>query len=115
MELQPHAEEWEREGHFPNWVFRKMGDPGLLGLRDPTEHGGQGGDSGHAMVMAEELARIGAGGVGMALAVQSERATPPIARFGTPEQKERYLAPAIRGEKIACLGISEPNAGSDVA
>ena len=114
-ELQPHAEEWEREGHFPNWVFEKMGALGLLGLRYPTEYGGQGGDWGHAIVMAEELARIGSGGVGMALAVQSEMATPPIARFGTPEQKERYLAPAIRGEKIACLGISEPNAGSDVA
>src|SRR5437763_3179523 len=111
----PHAQEWEEEGDFPDWVFKRMGDVGLLGLRYPPEYGGQGGDWGHAVVLAEELARGGSGGVGMALAVQSEMATPPILKFGTAEQKERYLLPAIRGEKIACLGISEPNAGSDVA
>src|SRR5438309_8908555 len=114
-ELAPYAVEWEREGDFPNWVFKRMGDLGLLGLRYPPEYGGQGGDWGHAIVLAEEMARGGSGGVGMALAVQSEMATPPILKFGTAEQKERYLLPAIRGEKIACLGISEPNAGSDVA
>src|SRR5204862_4967091 len=75
----------------------------------------QGGDWGHAIVVAEEMARSGSGGVGMAVAVQSEMATPPILRFGTDDQKERYLEPAIRGEKVACLGITEPNAGSDVA
>jgi alkylation response protein AidB-like acyl-CoA dehydrogenase len=114
-ELAPHAEEWEREGHFPDWVFKRMGDLGFLGVRYPTNYGGQGGDWGHAIVVAEELARTGSGGVGMAMAVQYEMATPPILKFGTPEQKARYLVPAIRGEKIACLGISEPNAGSDVA
>src|SRR5438105_2235613 len=114
-ELAPHALDWEREGDFPNWVFKRMGDLGLLGLRYPPEHGGQGGDWGHAIVVAEEMARSGCGGVGMALAVQSEMATPPIYKFGTDEQKERYLEPSIRGEKIASLGISEPNAGSDVA
>jgi citronellyl-CoA dehydrogenase len=114
-ELAPHAAEWEQEGHFPDWVFKRMGDLGFLGVRYPTEYGGQGGDWGHAIALAEELARCGSGGVGMALAVQSEMATPPILRFGTEEQKRRYLVPAIKGEKIACLGISEPNAGSDVA
>jgi citronellyl-CoA dehydrogenase len=114
-ELAPHAAEWERDGHFPDWVFKRMGDLGLLGVRYPPEYGGQGGDWGHAVALGEELARCGSGGVGMALAVQSEMATPPIFRFGTEEQKKRYLAPAIRGEKIACLAISEPNAGSDVA
>ncbi len=114
-ELQPHAEDWEREGEFPSWVFKRMGDLGLLGLRYPAEYGGQGGDWGHTIVMAEELARIGSAGVGMAIAVHTEMATPPIERFGTHEQKERYLAAAIRGERIACLAISEPNAGSDVA
>jgi alkylation response protein AidB-like acyl-CoA dehydrogenase len=114
-ELAPHAAEWEREGHFPDWVFKWMGDLGLLGVRYPLEYGGQGGDWGHAIALGEELARCGSGGVGMALAVQSEMATPPIFRFGTEKQKRRYLVPAIRGEKIACLGISEPNAGSDVA
>jgi alkylation response protein AidB-like acyl-CoA dehydrogenase len=114
-ELAPHALDWEREGVFPNWVFKRMGDLGLLGLRYPPELGGQGGDWGHTIVLAEEMARSGCGGVGMAMAVQSDMATPPIAKFGTEEQKERYLLPAIRGEKIACLGITEPNAGSDVA
>jgi alkylation response protein AidB-like acyl-CoA dehydrogenase len=114
-ELAPHAVEWEQEGDFPNWVFKRMGDLGLLGLRYPPEYGGQGGDWGHAIVLAEEMARCGSGGVGMALAVQSEMATPPILKFGTEDQKDRYLVPAIRGERIACLGISEPNAGSDVA
>src|SRR6266516_6035237 len=114
-ELAPHAVEWERDGEFPNTVFERLGDLGLLGLRYPPEYGGQGGDWGHAIVLAEELARIGSGGVGMAIAVQSEMATPPIHRYGTEEQKRRYLVPAIRGEKIACLGITEPNAGSDVA
>jgi alkylation response protein AidB-like acyl-CoA dehydrogenase len=114
-ELQPHGADWEREGFFPDWVFKRMGDLGLLGLRYPAEYGGQGGDWGHAIVLAEEMHRVGSGGGGMAIAVQTEMATPPILRFGTEEQKERYLVPCIRGEKIACLGISEPNAGSDVA
>jgi alkylation response protein AidB-like acyl-CoA dehydrogenase len=114
-ELAPHAEDWEREGYFPDWVFKRMGDLGFLGLRYPPEYGGQGGDWGHAIVLAEELARVGSGGVGMAIAVQAEMATPPILRFGTEDQKRDYLAPAIRGEKIACLGITEPGAGSDVA
>ena len=114
-ELAPHALEWEQEGHFPDWVFKRMGDLGFLGVRYPPEYGGQGGDWGHAIVLAEELARSGSGGVGMAVAVQAEMASPPILKFGTEEQKQRYLVPAIRGERIVCLGISEPNAGSDVA
>src|SRR5437870_7021983 len=114
-ELASHTEEWEREGRFPDWVFKRMGDLGFLGVRYPERYGGQGGDWGHAIVVAEEMARTGSGGVGMAVAVQSEMATPPILKFGTEEQKQRYLVPAIRGEKIACLGITEPGAGSDVA
>src|SRR6266568_9394892 len=113
-ELAPHALEWEQEGHFPDWVFKRMGDLGFLGVRYPLEYGGQGGDWGHTIVLAEELARVGSGGVGMAVGVQTDMATPPILKFGTEEQKQRYLEPAIRGEKIACLGISEPDAGSDV-
>jgi citronellyl-CoA dehydrogenase len=114
-ELAPHAEEWEREGHFPDWVFKRMGDLGFLGVRYPAEYGGSGGDWGHTIVVAEEMARTGSGGVGMAIGVQTDMATPPILRFGSEEQKQRYLVPAIRGERIACLGISEPGAGSDVA
>jgi alkylation response protein AidB-like acyl-CoA dehydrogenase len=114
-ELAPHAMEWEREGHFPDWVFKRMGDLGFLGLRHPMEYGGQGGDWGHAIVLAEELPRCGSAGVGMGVAVQTEMATPPILKFGTADQKQRYLVPAIRGEKIFCLAITEPDAGSDVA
>jgi alkylation response protein AidB-like acyl-CoA dehydrogenase len=113
-ELAPHALEWEREG-FPDWVFKRMGDLGFLGVRYPTKYGGSGGDWGHTIVVAEEMARSGSGGVGMAVAVQTDMATPPVFRFGTEAQKQRYLVPAIRGERIACLGISEPDAGSDVA
>jgi citronellyl-CoA dehydrogenase len=114
-ELAPHAEEWEREGCFPDWVFRRTGELGFLGVRYPVEYGGQAGDWGHAIVLAEELARCRSGGVGMGIAVQAEMAGPPILRFGTEEQKRRYLVPAIRGETILCLGITEPGAGSDVA
>jgi citronellyl-CoA dehydrogenase len=114
-ELAPHAEEWERDGYFADWVFKRMGDLGLLGLRYPPDYGGQGGDWGHAIVLAEEMSRCGSGGVGMAVAVQSEMATPPILKFGTEEQRQEYLVPALRGEKVACLGITEPGAGSDVA
>jgi acyl-CoA dehydrogenase len=92
-----------------------MGDLGLLGVRYPREYGGGGGDWGHAIVLAEEMARCGAGGIGMGVGVQAEMATPPILKFGTEEQKRRYLVPAIKGEKIFCLGITEPGAGSDVA
>jgi citronellyl-CoA dehydrogenase len=114
-ELAPHALEWEQEGSFPDWVFKRMGDLGLLGVRYPVEQGGAGGDWGHAIVLAEEMARCGSGGVGMAVAVQTEMATPPILKFGTPQQLRDYLEPTIRGEKIVCLGITEPGAGSDVA
>jgi acyl-CoA dehydrogenase len=114
-ELQPHAEEWEREGNFPDWVFSKMGDAGLLGLSYPEEYGGSGGDYISSLVLKEEMARCGSGGVGMAVAVQTDMATPPVLKFGTEEQKQNWLVPAIKGTKIACLGITEPNAGSDVA
>ncbi|MFN2452196.1 MAG: acyl-CoA dehydrogenase family protein [Candidatus Dormibacteria bacterium] len=114
-ELRPHADEWEAAEGFPDSVFLRMGELGLLGLRYPEAYGGQGGDYWSAIVLAEEMARCGSGGVGMAVAVHTEMATPPILRFGTEEQKLRYLVPAIRGERIAALGITEPDTGSDVA
>jgi alkylation response protein AidB-like acyl-CoA dehydrogenase len=114
-ELRPHADEWEAAEGFPDRVFTRMGELGLLGLRYPEEYGGQGGDYFSAIVLAEEMARCGSGGVGMAISVHTEMATPPILKWGTEEQKQRYLVPAIRGERIAALGITEPDAGSDVA
>ncbi|HEY8741382.1 MAG TPA: acyl-CoA dehydrogenase family protein [Candidatus Dormibacteraeota bacterium] len=113
-ELAPNAEQWEREAYFADWVFPRMGELGFLGLAYPVEYSGQGGDYFSSIVLSEEMARAHSGGIGMAVAVQTDMATPPILKFGTEEQKQRYLVPAIKGEKVACLGISEPNAGSDV-
>ncbi|MGZ4128215.1 MAG: acyl-CoA dehydrogenase family protein [Actinomycetota bacterium] len=114
-ELAPYAEEWERAGNFPDWVFTTLGDAGYLGLAYPEEVGGQGGDYISTLVLKEEMARCGSGGVGMAVAVQTDMATPPILKYGTPAQIDEYLRPAIKGTKIACLAITEPGAGSDVA
>jgi alkylation response protein AidB-like acyl-CoA dehydrogenase len=113
-EVQPHTEEWE-ETTFPDAIFRRFGELGFLGLRYPPEYGGQGGDYFSAVVLSEEMARAGCGGLGMAVAVQAEMATPPVFKFGTEEQKRKWLVPAIRGEQIAALAITEPDAGSDVA
>ncbi|MFZ5650756.1 MAG: acyl-CoA dehydrogenase family protein [Bacillota bacterium] len=114
-EIAPHVEEWEREGYFADWVFPRMGELGFLSLRYPEKYGGAGGDYFMGIVVAEEMARCGVGGLPMAVAVQTDMATPPIMQFGTGEQIKKYLMPALRGEKVACLGITEPNAGSDVA
>jgi alkylation response protein AidB-like acyl-CoA dehydrogenase len=113
-ELAPHAAEWE-ETTFPDSVFRRMGELGLLGLDKPEEYGGQGGDYFSAMVLAEEMSNANCGGLSMGIAVQTDMAMPPILAFGTEEQKREWVVPAIRGEKILCLGITEPDAGSDVA
>ncbi|MEA2355481.1 MAG: hypothetical protein QOD61_1610, partial [Solirubrobacteraceae bacterium] len=113
-ELLPHAEEWE-ETTFPDWVFRRMGELGFLGLSMPEEFGGQGGDYFCNLVLAEEMAGADSAGTAMGVAVHTDMAMPPIERFGTDEQKREWLEPAIRGEKILCLGITEPDAGSDVA
>jgi alkylation response protein AidB-like acyl-CoA dehydrogenase len=113
-ELRPHAEEWE-EDTFPDWVFTRMGELGLLGLSYPEQYGGQGGDYYCNLVLAEEIVHANCGGLAMGVAVHTDMATPPIHVFGTEEQKQAYLVPAIRGEKISCLGITEPDAGSDVS
>jgi acyl-CoA dehydrogenase len=114
-ELRPHAAEWEAARWFPDEVFGKLAGQGLLGLKYPEAYGGQGGDFLHEAVLAEELARCGSGGVAAGVGAHVNIATPPILKFGTDGQKERYLAPAIAGEKIAALAITEPDAGSDVA
>ncbi len=113
-ELRPHSAEWE-QSTFPDWVFSRMGELGLLGLSFPEEYGGQGGDYPCNLVLAEELVHADCGGLAMGLAVHTDMATPPILAFGTEEQKQAYLVPSIRGEKISCLGITEPDAGSDVS
>jgi acyl-CoA dehydrogenase len=114
-ELRPHADEWEDAGFFPNSVFERMAELGYLGLKYPEEYGGQGGDYLHDAVLSEELAGCGSGGVAAGVGAHIGIATPPVWKFGTDDQKARFLVPAIKGEKIAALGITEPDAGSDVA
>ena len=115
-EIAPHVDEWEEAREFPRELFRRCGELGFLGLKYPEELGGQGGDYVHDAVWIEELSHSGAsGGVGAGLGGHTGIATPPIFNFGTPQQHERWLRPAIRGTKIGALGITEPSAGSDVA
>jgi len=114
-ELAPHAQEWEEQRWFPNELFPRLAAQGLLGLKYPPQYGGQGGDYLHEAVLCEEMARIGSGGTAAGIGAHVNIATPPIWKFGSEEQKQRFLAPAIRGEKIGALGITEPGAGSDVA
>jgi acyl-CoA dehydrogenase len=115
-EIAPNVDEWEEAREFPRELYNRAAELGFLGLKYPEELGGQGGDYLHDAVWAEELARAGAsGGVGAGLGAHTGIATPPIYKFGTPEQHQRFLVPAIKGEKICALGITEPGAGSDVA
>jgi len=114
-ELRPHASEWEDARWFPDEVFAKLAGVGFLGLKYPAQLGGEGGDYLHDAVFTEELSRCGSGGLAAGIGAHVGIATPPIWKFGTDEQKQRFLVPAIRGERIAALGITEPGAGSDVA
>ena len=113
-ELHPHRNEWE-ETLWPNEVMRRAGELGYLGLCFPEEYGGQGGDYFYSLVRAECMSHSGSGGTNMGFAVQTDMVLPPIHLLGTEEQKQRFLVPGIRGERIGCLGITEPGAGSDVA
>jgi citronellyl-CoA dehydrogenase len=115
-EINPHVEEWEREGMFPaHEVFKKFGDAGLLGLTKPEAYGGADLDYSYAVVLAEELGRSNAGGPALAIGVQTDMATPALARFGSDELRREFLAPSIAGDMVGCIGVSETGAGSDVA
>jgi citronellyl-CoA dehydrogenase len=115
-EINPHAQEWEREGTFPaHVVFRKAGELGLLGIEYDEAYGGLGLDHTYTMVATEELGRGDSAGVAMALSVQMCMSTPALHRFGTEELKREFLAPAIRGETVTAIAVTEPDAGSDVA
>jgi acyl-CoA dehydrogenase len=114
-ELAPHTAVYERDEWFPNDVFLRCAREGYLGLKYEQRYGGTGGGYLADAVWTEELARAGSGGLSAGIGAHTSIATPPIWRFGTEEQKQRYLVPAIKGEKIGALGITEPNAGSDVA
>ena len=115
-EINPHVEEWEAARLWPaHDVLRKMGDLGLLGLNYPEEYGGGGVDYWYNVVLLEELGRADCAAVPMGIAVHTDMATPALAEFGSDDLKRRFLAPAIAGDLVAAIGVSEPDAGSDVA
>src|SRR3954464_4629765 len=111
-EIQPHVDEWERAGIFPaHELFPKLGEMGLLGLEYDPAFGGQGADHSFTVILGEELGRIDCGGVPMAINVQTNMATPSLHAFGSDELKRRFLAPAVRGEQVAAIAVTEPDAG----
>lgn len=115
-EINPFVEEWEAEGIYPaHPVLKKLGELGALGLTYDEEYGGMGADYWYTVVLAEELGRIHCGGVPMSIAVHTDMATPALAQFGTHELKKQFLEPAIKGEMLAAIAVTEPDAGSDVA
>ncbi|ABM59891.1 acyl-CoA dehydrogenase family protein [Verminephrobacter eiseniae] len=115
-EITPHIDEWEAAEIFPaHDIFKKLGNAGFLGVNKPVEFGGMGLDYSYEIAFCEAIGGIGAGGVGMAIAVQTDMATPALARFGSDELRERFLKPTVAGDYVVCLGVSEAGAGSDVA
>jgi len=115
-EINPHVEAWEAAEEFPSHeLFKKLGNLGLLGVQYPEAYGGLGLDYSYALAVAEELGRAHCGGVPMAIGVQASMCTPALARFGSDELKQEFLAPAIRGDMVGCIGVSEAGGGSDVA
>jgi citronellyl-CoA dehydrogenase len=115
-DINPYIDTWEEEGMFPaHELFKKLGDQGFLGICKPEAYGGSGLDYSYSVVMAETLGRIEGGGVPMAIGVQTDMCTPALAKFGSEELKKEFLAPSIAGDLVGCIGVSEPQAGSDVA
>lgn len=115
-EITPHIDEWEAAEIFPaHELFKKLGTAGYLGVNKPTEFGGMGLDYTYEIAFCEAMGAIGSGGVGMAIAVQTDMATPALARFGSDELREQFLKPTVAGDYVVCLGVSESGAGSDVA
>ena len=116
QEINPHVDAWEADGAFPaRELFKKLGGLGLLGIAKPEAYGGGGLDYSFSVAFAEELGRARCGGVPMAIGVQTDMATPALARYGSDELRREFLAPAIAGDMVASIGVSEPGAGSDVA
>ncbi len=114
-ELAPYANEWEKQEDFPSEVFKRLGDMGYLGVHYPEEYGGEGGDYLCGIILAEELQRCNNGGLALAVGVQTDMVCPLLYKVGNEEQKQTYLRDALKGDKIGALGITEPDAGSDVA
>ena len=115
-EINPYVDEWERAGTFPaHELFAKLGQVGIFGIEYDPEYGGLGLDHSYTLVMAEALGNVSCAGIPMAIMVQAAMATPALARHGSHELKQTYLAPVIAGEQVCSIAVSEPDAGSDVA
>ncbi|XP_076824302.1 putative acyl-CoA dehydrogenase 6 [Clavelina lepadiformis] len=115
-DINPFVDAWEEQKSFPaHTVFKTLGNAGLLGITKPTENGGLGLDYSYSVAIAEELGSIRCGAIPMAIGVQTDMATPALAKFGSHELRELFLEPSIKGDMVACLGVSEVGAGSDVA
>jgi citronellyl-CoA dehydrogenase len=115
-ELNPHVDEWEDAETYPaHEVIKKLGNLGLLGLTKPEAYGGAALDHSYSVIMAEELGACRCGGVPMSIGVHTDMATPALARFGSDELRKEFLTPAIAGDLLSCIGVSEPGAGSDVS
>ncbi|XP_035219323.1 probable acyl-CoA dehydrogenase 6 isoform X2 [Stegodyphus dumicola] len=115
-DINPFVDEWEKAHKYPaKQVFQKLGNAGLLGITKPTQYGGLGLDYSFTVAFLEELSNINCSGVPMSIAVQTDMAIPALARFGSEELKQEFLAPTIAGDKVACIGVSEVHCGSDVA
>merc|ERR1711970_212377 len=114
--INPYVDQWEKEEQYPaKQVFKKLGDAGLLGVNKPVEYGGMGLNFKYNVALNEELGYIRCGAVPMSIAVQTDMATPALANFGSHELKRDFLQPSVMGDLVACLGVSEPGGGSDVA
>ena len=115
-EINPYVDQWEEDGIFPaKEVFKKLGNLGMLGITKPIEFGGLGLDYSYGIVFAEEMGRIHCGGVSTGIGVQTDMATPALAKFGSDELRKEFLVPAITGDAVFSIAVSEPQAGSDVA
>ncbi len=115
-EVNPHVDEWERDGIFPaHELFKLMGEQGFLGISKPVQFGGAGLDYSYSLAMTEALGHVDCGAVPMAIGVQTDMATPALARFGDDPVREEFLVPSVAGDFVACVGVSEVGAGSDVA
>src|SRR6266478_2004172 len=114
-EIAPQVAAWEDAGQIPRSFWRRLGELGLLGLEFPIEYGGGGGDFLSSVVLGEEMARCRSGGVAFSVLVHTDMSSPWLTRYGTDEQKRKYLPGIIRGETVCALGITEPGTGSDMA
>jgi len=115
-EINPNVDQWENDGEYPaHQVFKKLGDAGLMGVTKPVEYGGLGLDFSYSVAFNEALGHVDCGAIPMSVAVQTDMSTPALAKFGSDKLKKEFLEPAVKGEVVSSIGVSEPGGGSDVA